>query len=184
MKTVKIPRLLHELHGEESTVLELLLTYTVVIVVMGIVLLRPAARPTAVAWWEVLIVTLIAGDLAGGVVAGFTTGTDSYYASRPRLRIAFFLLHVVQPAILYFVIGGPPEVWIVIPAYAIVSGLVVNALPRRVQPVVAAGLVTVGIVVCFSWFVIAPPALWFGPVFLVKLVLAFAVRWAEVPPTR
>lgn len=175
-RRVRIPRLFHEFFGEEASLADLLITCFAVIGVAIVIVLRPAARPVATAWWEIALVSLVGADLAGGAVAGFTTGTDAYYAARPKLRLAFPALHVLHPAILFFVIGGPPEVWIVIPAFAIVSAYVVNALARELQPVAAAALTTAGVVICFSWFVVAPPALWFGPLFLVKLVLGFAVR--------
>ena len=175
-RPIRVPRFLQELHGKETTRFDLVLTYLVAIGTVIVIVLRPGARPVATLWWEIAIVAIIGGDLAGGAVANFTPGTDRYYAGRPRLRLLFLALHVIHPAILSFIIGGPPEVWIAIPAFTLVSAFVVNSLPRERQPTVAAVLTVAGIMICFSWFVIAPPALWFGPLFLVKLVLGFSVR--------
>ena len=176
MRTIRIPGFLHEIHGEEAPLFDVVAAWATALIAAGIVLLRPATRPAAIAWWEIAIATIIAADLAGGVVANFSPGTDRYYAARPRLRIVFLLLHVIQPTLMYFVVGGPPETWIVIPAYTIVAALIVNALPDDRQIAVAGFFTALGIFVCFAWFVIAPPALWFGPIFLIKLVLGFAVR--------
>jgi hypothetical protein len=176
MRTLRIPRLFHEFHGEEARLIDVVFTWAAALIAVGIVVLRPSTRPVATTWWQIAIVALIAGDLVGGVVANFSEGTDRYYAARPRLRVGFLLLHVVQPTVLYFIIGGPVEVWASIPAYAIVAALVVNALPDDRQMPVATLLTAIGIMICFGWYVIAPPALWFGPIFLVKLVLGFAVR--------
>ncbi len=173
---IRIPKVLREVHGEEAPLFDVVFSWVAAIVAAAIVVVRPAARPSTIAWWEVALVAVIAADLAGGVVANFTSGTDRYYAARPRLRIGFLLLHVVQPTLMYLAIGGPIEVWAAIPAYTIIAALVVNALPDGKQIAVAGFLTVLGIFVCFAWFVIAPPALWFGPVFLVKLVLGFAVR--------
>lgn len=175
-RTVRVPRLLHVLHGEETTLGNLLFTWGVALATAVVVVLRAGTRPVATAWWEIAIVAAIGADIAGGVVASFTAGTERYYASRPRLRVVFLLLHVIQPTLLYFIIGGPPEVWAVVPGFAIVSALVVNALPGEHQQTLAAVLTVAGIMICFGWFVVAPPALWFGPLFTVKLVLGFAVR--------
>ncbi|HKJ85015.1 MAG TPA: hypothetical protein VKA06_03010 [Spirochaetia bacterium] len=181
-RSVRVPRFLHELHGDQTTRFDLVLTYLVAIGTAFLIVLRPGTRPVATLWWEIAIVAIIGGDLAGGAVANFTTGTDRYYSARPKLRLVFLALHVLHPLILYFIIGGPPEVWIAIPLFALVSAFVVNGLPRELQPTVAAVLTVAGIMICFSWFVIAPPALWFGPLFLVKLVLGFSVRRA-IPET-
>jgi hypothetical protein len=174
--TVRVPRVLRFLHGDESTRVDLLLTWVAAIATAIVVVLRPGARPAATAWWEIAIVAVIAADFAGGAVANFTAGTDRYYADRPRLRLVFIALHAVPPVVLAFIIGGPTELWVAIPAVALVGAFVVNGLPVAVQPTVAAFVTAGGVIVCFSWFVIAPPALWFGPLMLVKLVLAFAVR--------
>lgn len=175
-RTIRIPRLLHELHGEEARLADVLVTWTVALAAAAIIVARAAARPAAVAWWEIAIVALVGADLAGGVVANFTASTDRYYASRPRLRIGFLALHVVHPVVLFFVIGGPVEVWAAIPAYTLAAAFAVNAIRGPAQAPVAAAFVVVGVLITFSWFVIAPPALWFAPLFLVKLVLGFAVR--------
>ena len=175
-RTVRIPRVLHELHGEAAPLSNVLLTWAVALAVAAIIVVRAAARPAAVAWWEIAIVAMVGADLAGGVVANFTPSTDRYYAERPRLRIGFLALHVIHPVVLYFVIGGPIEVWVAIPAYTLAAAFLVNAIRGPAQQPVAAALVVIGVIITFSWFVIAPPALWFAPLFLVKLVLGFAVR--------
>ncbi len=181
-RIVRVPRFLHELHGEQTTLFDLVLTYLVAIGTAIVIVLRPSTRPVATLWWEIALVALIGGDLAGGAVANFTIGTDRYYSARPKLRLVFLALHVIHPAILYLIIGGPPEVWIAIPVFTLLSAFAVNRLPRERQPTVAAVLTVAGIMICFSWFVIAPPALWFGPLFLVKLVLGFSVR-RTIPET-
>lgn len=175
-RSIRVPRFLRELHGEKASVFDLALTYLAAIGTAIVIVVRPGARPVASLWWEIALVAVIGADLAGGAVANFTVGTDRYYAARPKLRLVFLMLHVVHPTILYLIIGGPPEVWIAIPAFTLASALVVNSLPRARQATVAAVLSSAGIMICFSWFVIAPPALWFGPLFLVKLVLGFSVR--------
>lgn len=175
-RVVRVPRLLHVLHGEETTLGDLVVTWVVALGTALVIVLRPGTRPVATRWWEIAIVAAIGADIAAGVVATFTAGTDRFYAARPRLRIVFLLLHVIQPTLLFFIIGGPVEVWAVVPAFAIVSALVVNALPGRHQATLAAALTVAGVMICFGWFVVAPPALWFGPLFTVKLVLGFAVR--------
>lgn len=179
-RRIRIPWLLRALHGEESTPAELFMTYAAALITAAIIVTRAAARPAAVTWWEITIVALLGADIAAGAVATFTPGTDRFYSARPRLRIVFILLHALHPLVLFFIIGGPVEVWAAIPGYAIVSALVVNVLTPRLQQMVAPALVALGIVICFSWLVIAPPALWFGPLFLVKLVLGFAVRRSEL----
>jgi hypothetical protein len=164
------------LHGEEPSRVGLLCTYGAALFAAAVVVVRPDARPSLFLWWEVAIAALIAADLSGGVVANFTRSTSKFYRERGRTRVTYLILHLLYPVVLYIVMNGPVEIWAVIPLYTVAGALLVNALPERVQPPVAALLVSAGLIITFSWNVITPPLVWFGPLFLVKLVLGFSVR--------
>jgi hypothetical protein len=169
-------KMLAWLHGERPKPFEVAITYAVAVFAAVVVVLEPGARPSLFQWWETAIAAVIAADLAGGVVANFTGSTNDFYKARPKLRIVFLLSHLIHPAVLYLIMNGPIEIWAAIPAFTVAAALVVNALPERVQPSIAAALFAVGVMIAFTWHVITPPLVWFTPLFLAKLVLGFAVR--------
>lgn len=169
-------KILAFLHGEEPKLLNVVLTYATAAFAAIVVILRPSARPSLFLWWETALAALVAADLAGGVVANFTASTNEFYKSRPKLRLIFLAGHIVYPLIFLVIMNAPPETWIAIPAFTIVAAFIVNGVPERHQPATAAALFAVGIMIAFTWHVITPPLVWFAPLFLTKLVLAFAVR--------
>jgi hypothetical protein len=179
-RTVGVPRFLRELHGERTTRAALVATYVAALSGALVVLFVPAAGPDVHAtgsWWRVALAAVIAADLFGGIVSNFTAGTDDYYRSRPRLRIVFISAHVSQPLLLWLAADGTWVPWLAVGAYTLACAFLVNAVGNRhVQEPLAAALVAVGILAVTALPSIRPSLLWFTPVFLVKLVLGFAVR--------
>ena len=178
-RVISIPRILRPIHGAAAPLRDLLLTYAVAAFAVVVVVLEPGARPGVFRWWAIAVVAAIAGDFAGGVVATHTRGTAAYYAARPRLQRVAILVHVLQPTLLFFVVGGPVEVWAVIPGYTILAALLVSAAPPTRQETRAAALVAAGIIISFAWPFITPPEVWFAPIFMVKLVHGLAASGAH-----
>jgi hypothetical protein len=182
---ITIPRFLHELHGERTTRAALVSTYTAVLAGVLVVLFVPAAGPGSTTWWRVALTALLAADLFGGVVSNFTPATDHYYGVRPRLRLIFLAAHVIHPALLYLAVDGDWLPWVIVGGYTVASAFAVNAVRRRaVQEPLAAALVALGILLVTAVPSVRPALAWFTPVFLVKLVLGFAVRRPEEAPER
>jgi hypothetical protein len=177
-RLIAIPPILRPLHGEQASIRDLVLTYLAAAFAAVIVVLEPGARPGVIEWWAIAVVALVAADFAGGLVATHSSGTSAYYAARPRLRTVAILVHVVQPTVLFFVVGGPVEVWAVVPAFTILAALLVGSVPAAARRTLAAALVAAGIIIAFAWPVITPPEVWFAPIFLVKLVHGLAVSGA------
>jgi hypothetical protein len=176
-RTVRIPRPLQELHGERSSVVDLLVVYAAGIVSGALALVFALSRMGGVPWWKAVLLFLVAADTCAGVVANFTASTDRYYARRPGLRWVFIFIHFVEPALLYVLFGGRLAYWCFLYVYTVASASVVNVLEGRArQDVVAAALVTIGIVANLPVSLDVPSLGWFGPVFMLKLILAFAVR--------
>ncbi len=175
-REIPIPRLLQPLHGERSTARTLVATYSTGAVAGAFVcLMAVTSRPYA--WWRLVLLFLVAADVSAGVVANFSAPTDSYYAARPGRRLPFVLFHVVHPAVLFAAFADSLPHWIFLFLYTATATLLVGGLrERHSQEMFAGSAVAFGIVI-MAWFGPASPQLlWFPPLFMVKLILAFAVR--------
>ena len=175
-QSIRIPTFLHELHGKTARPIDLILTYSLAAIGALVVALVPELRPEG-AWWQKTLAAVIAADLFGGVVANFTSGTDAHYAASRRRQRVFLLIHVIQPTVLWISYGGLAVGWAAISAAVIISAFLVHGIRgRKTQEPVAAVLVGVIVVAAFVLKPTPDTAAWFGPVFALKLVLAFAVR--------
>ncbi len=181
---ISIPAALRELHGERATGTDLLLTYgTGILTAAGVAAFADLSLPPA-RW---LVLSLLLVDIAGGVTANFTRGTNSYYASRPGLRLVYILLHTVQPAVLVWLFPGQGCRLALFAGYTLLATLGVNALSQYRYQRLGAGLLT-ALGVLLLHLLALEPAVLTGllTLYLIKLVLAFAVRWEEplysVPP--
>ncbi|MBD0256369.1 MAG: hypothetical protein ICV83_11680 [Cytophagales bacterium] len=176
-KELTIPRALRELHGERARVTDLLLTY-------GTGLLSAASVPAfadlsmSPARW--LVLSILTMDIAGGVTANFTRGTNAYYASRPGLRLTYILLHAVQPGILIWLFPEQGGRLALFAGYTLLATLGVNALPEYWYQRLVAGLLTAPGILLLHWLAVGPSVITgLLTLYLIKLVLAFAVRWEE-----
>jgi hypothetical protein len=178
-RSFAIPRVLHPVHGENAPLFDLLATYATGVVFGALTLAFAFSRVQDLPWWKAVVLFLVAADLSGGVVSCFSRSTDSYYAERPRLRWLFIFVHIVEPALLYLMFDGRLAYWGFLYVYAAAAASVVNVLQSRErQEIAAAALVTLGVVIQLPISLQTPYLAWFGPVFMLKLVLAFAVRRA------
>ncbi len=174
-KEIKIPIALHELHGEKTRLSTLITVYLAGLVVAGVVVAQilPAALPL----WKVVLVGILYLDIAGGVVANLSTSTNQYYQGKPGLRLGFTLLHILHPALFIAVL---PEAW---PYFGFVGiftlasvRLVEAAGNTEFQQNLAALLVVIGIVASLTFDLPLVIFYSFAPLFMIKLVLGFAVR--------
>lgn len=160
------------LHGAAPRRCDLLATYA-------------AAGAAAWATWDVTgsaLLAVIAADLGGGVVALVTPSTARWYAARGRAtHVAFVGLHVLH-VVVAATVGGASPVWAVaVFAYAAAAVVLVRLTPSATALPVACALVVVGAVV----HPVLPGLTAFLPLFLLKLVVGFAVharRAAAVAP--
>ncbi len=177
---ITVPAALRELHGERATGTDLLLTYgTGILTAAGVAAFADLSLPPA-RW---LVLNLLLVDIAGGVTANFTRGTNAYYAGRPGLRLVYILLHVVQPAVLLWLFPGQGGRLALFAGYTLLATFTVNAIPQYRYQRLGAGLLTTLGVLLLHLLALAPAVLTgLLTLYLLKLVLAFAVRWPEPPP--
>ncbi|MEL6538631.1 MAG: hypothetical protein AAFQ98_24645 [Bacteroidota bacterium] len=175
-KKIDIPVFLHELHGHRSSVFDLVLVYGMALAFAAT--LSILAGDIALQGYKRVLLVLLALDLAGGVVANFTEGTNAYYKSSPKRRSRFMTLHVIQPAVLMLIF---PESWIVITAlsfFTLLTMALINRLKNPVsQRVVAGTLLTLGINLAIILGIPHVVVHCMLILFMVKLIMAFAVRW-------
>ncbi|WP_020666136.1 hypothetical protein [Amycolatopsis nigrescens] len=137
------------------------------------------------AWWQWLIVAVIAVDMVGGPVANALRGAKRLYHSPlpasatplQRLlhnRLAFTIMHV-QPFIVAAFLPGHAWLWATaIYGIAVLGVLAVALAPAQLAEPVAFAAATVALVVVPT--LTAPAGMaWLGYVHVVKLVLAHAV---------
>jgi len=176
-REIAIPRALWELHGERSTVFDLVLVYATAVAFGVVALVFAWSRVADLPWWKSLLLFLVAADASGGIVANFSPFTDRYYAERPGHRWVFIFIHVVGPALLYVLFDGRLAYWVFLYVYTVAAASLVNVVQDRSrQEVAAAALAALGIVILLPLGLDVPFLAWFAPVYVIKLVLAFAVR--------
>ncbi len=73
-KKVNIPSYLHELHGKQSSIFDLLVNYTTVISITSIIIYL--GLNLSLTTFKLFILGILAFDLSGGVVSNFTDGTN------------------------------------------------------------------------------------------------------------
>ena len=175
-KKVSIPSYLHELHGKQASVFDLLVVYAAAILSTAIMLylVWDLAFPT----YKMIILAVLALDLAGGVVSNLTEGTNTYYMEKPKRRYVFIGLHVVQPAILIWLFPSDVLAISMISLYTLTAMAVINSMTDHVrQRVSGSFLMAIGLSITFIVGIIQPIVHLMLVLFVIKLIVAFAVRW-------
>lgn len=174
-KVISIPKSLHELHGERTRLSTLALIYLTGLSAAGIVVAQLVG--SGLTWWQTALAAVVFLDIAAGVTANLSTSTNQYYQGKPGMRVVFLAIHFFHPAALAWLF---PVAWVYFTAaygYMLLAGMTVNAVrDPELQQNLAALFVVVGIVLSllFELPVIALYA--FAPLYLLKLLLGFAVR--------
>ena len=175
-RKIKIPKVLQELHGEETTVFNLIIVYLFGIISALIIVLY-ANSVEYIPLWKMILLFIISMDIFSGIIANFSSSTNKYYREHRKLRFIFILLHVFHPLVLWFLFGGILIVWLAILLYIeILSLITINIKNSEVRE--GFGIIVTGIgIVVFSLLDIGVSYLsWFPFALMVKLVLGFSVR--------
>ena len=159
---------------------------TATAVVTGVVVAVAAVQDAAWSWWQWALVLVLTVDVAGGAVANALGSAKRLYHSPVppglsaahrllRSHVAFAALHV-HPVVLAVLLpdAGPgwAAAWYLL---ALGGTAAVVAAPLYLRRPLAAAVVTAAVTA--APLVAAPAGLgWFGPVLVIKLVAAHAVR--------
>ena len=177
--TLQIPKMLHEIHGEQSNLKDIILIHVIAISSMVLVLF--------LAWDGLsllnrILLAILTYDLTGGVIANFSHSTSVYYAADAKKRRNFILLHVLQPTLLSVVFPDSIPVIVLSGLYIIGAASIVNGLKSfQYQIMLGAFTALLGIVILQIPVLNLSGELHFLlNTFMLKLPLAWAVRWYEV----
>ncbi len=178
-RTINPPKFLHEIHGSTTTLFDIILTYCGgVLAIISIYALYLQSNIN-ISTWKLILLLLISGDIGAGVVANFTKGTNSYYGGelKSKSRIVFILLHFLHPAVFLFTLNLFSAKAIGLVIFVIVSTLVINAIKNKEkQRVIAAFCAVIGIGLLLIIGISNPLLIWFFPLFMIKLFIAFGIR--------
>jgi len=130
-KKVSIPSYLHELHGKQASIFDLLINYTTAIIAALIILFL--ARDLSLATYKLVILGVLALDSAGGIVSNFTEGTNNYYIEKPKMRYVFIAFHVIQPLVLIWLFPNDLVGIAIISIYTLIAMTVVNSIQEHLR---------------------------------------------------
>ena len=174
----KVHRLFHELFGRETTTFDLL---AIVIGSLSFAGLTPILKwNTDISNFKLIILTILALDIAGGVVANFTTGTNNYYAESLRKRYFFVLFHLLQPSILIWIFPSELLVILGVSLFTLTSSIIVlNVKKQYNQKIVAITLLLLCLILSTLLNYTDTLSQMIMQLFSIKLILAFSVSWAS-----
>lgn len=145
MKTVRIPKYLQELFGQEISLVELGITLLGMFVLSSLLLITTLEVWTQLPLWRQILVILIILDITGGIFANLSYSTNQYYRKDSKARRFFILIHV-QPMILTFLLNTAYEISIIVTLYTMLAAFIVNALiSHPAQRMVGAAFAVIGI---------------------------------------
>ncbi|MFD3704906.1 hypothetical protein ACFWUP_17350 [Nocardia sp. NPDC058658] len=134
----------------------------------------------------IVVVTLVGFDLFGGAVVNATASAKRWF-HRPgrdaRHHLAFVAIHV-QPFLLALVVPGFGW-WTAAAIYGFVlaAAVVVTSAPDVLRTPIAFAATVFGVAITTSMLAVPSFLLWFGPVLLIKLLLAHLLPEPAVPMT-
>jgi hypothetical protein len=176
---IRVHRYFHELFGRETTRFDLL---AIIICAVSF------ATLTMILKWNVdistikkIILTILALDIGGGVVANFTTGTNNYYFESLIKRYFFIFFHLLQPLILIWIYQIDSLSLVAISLFTLTSSIIVSNLrDQYTQRIVAVTLLLMCIILTsllnYSDILLQIAMLLYS----VKLILAFSVNWISI----
>jgi hypothetical protein len=173
---VRIPGFLRPIHGERPALLDVVMVYVAAVVFGILAVLLAYSRVASLPAWKALILFMIAADVSGGTVAGFSSATGEWYESRPGFKRAFPFVHILEPALLWVLFDGRIAYWAFLYGFTVAAASVVMLIrDRSRQAAAAAALVVVGTIIVLPIGLANPFLAWFAPIYMLKLILGFGV---------
>ncbi len=173
------PKFLHDIHGSSTSMFDLLLSYGGGAIASLCVFIMQYNSALQLPTWKLIILLLISADLGAGVVANFTQGTNAHYsgAQNKSKRLLFIFSHFIHPALFFFSLNLFSIKSVGIVFFVILSTLVINSIHSyERQKVAASFLLIVGFCLMYIIGISNALLLWFFPIYMFKLFIAFAIR--------
>jgi len=175
MKTIKMPKSLHDVFGEEQTLFQIVTIALGAIITTLVTFFFYDGESTV--WWKACIGWLFAADVFAGCIANFSAGTNEFYAKRPLNRWIFIVIHW-HLLVIVWALGGEvvPALWIT--GTTLVGASLVNCLSQsRMQSFVGGVVLLCGLLI--NVYFVSEQPLWQAFVsiaFFTKVSYAFAVN--------
>lgn len=175
-KKIQVHKFLVELFGRVTTAFDLLAIIISSISFAGLTLLLKWNAD--VSNFKLVILTILALDIAGGVVANFTKGTNNYYSESLRKRYLFVFFHLLQPSILIWIF--PNDLLAILGAslFTLTSSIIVLNIKKQYnQRIIAVTLLLFSIILSTLLNYSDSLTKLIMELFSLKLILAFSVNW-------
>ena len=178
-KKIQVHKFLSEVFGHETTMFDLL---AIIICSISFAILTLFVKWNAdITIAKKIILTILALDIGGGVVANFTTGTNFYYAESLRKRYLFVLFHLLQPSILIWISPNELQLILGVSIFTLTSSIIVlNIKKHNTQKIVAITLLLLSfmlsVLLNYSDLLLQIVM----QLFSIKLILAFSVNWSLI----
>lgn len=173
---IQVHKFLGELFGRETTTFDLLAIMICSVSFAGLALLVKWNSDFSVI--KKFILTILALDIAGGVVANFTTGTNNYYAESLQKRYLFVLFHLLQPSILIWIFPSELLAILGVSLFTLTSSIIVLSIKKHYnQRIIAVTLLLLSLILSTLLNYTDPLTKIIMQLFSIKLILAFSVNW-------
>jgi hypothetical protein len=135
---------------------------------------------------QIIVGTLIAADMAGGIVTNATSSAKRWYhraGQGTRQHFTFVAVHVVHIFLVAWLFRSMDWLYFaVMSAYLLAATLVILKLPLYLQRPVALGLFAAVIPIDAYAFAQVPGLAWFIPFLFLKLLVSHLLREAPYRP--
>lgn len=173
---IQVHKFLGELFGRETTRFDLLAVIISSVSFAGLTLLVKWNVDITVI--KKIILTILALDIAGGVVANFTTGTNNYYAESLRKKYLFVLFHLLQPSILIWIFPSELLAILGVSLFTLTSSIIVLSIKKHYnQRIIAITLLLLSFILSTLLNYTDTLTQMIMQLFSIKLILAFSVNW-------
>jgi membrane glycosyltransferase len=175
-KKIQVHKFLSGVFGRETTMFDLL---AIIICSISFAVMTLFVKWNAdITITKKIILTILALDIGGGVVANFTTGTNNYYSEPLRKRYLFLLSHLLQPSILIWIFPSELIAILGVSLFSLTSSIIVLNINRQYnQRIIAVILLLFSIFLSTLLNYSDPLTKLIMELFSIKLILAFSVNW-------
>lgn len=175
-KKIQVNKFLIELFGRVTTAFDLLAITISSISFAGLTLLLKWNAD--ISNFKLVILSILALDIAGGVIANFTKGTNNYYSESLRKRYLFVFFHLLQPSILIWIFPSDLLAILGVSLFTLTSSIIVLNIKKQYnQRIIAVTLLLFSLFLSTLLNYSDTLAKMIMQLFSVKLILAFCVNW-------
>jgi len=175
-REVEVNKLFRELLGRKTTAFDLL---AIIVSAIAFAVLTLLLKWNAdISNFKLVILTILALDIAGGVIANFTKGTNNYYSESLQKRYLFVIFHLLQPSILIWIFPSELLAILGVSLFTLSSSIIVLNIKKQYnQRIVAITLLLLSLILSTFLNYSDPLTKMIMQLFSVKLILAFSVNW-------